>query len=334
MSRALLRREQAISFVKEEFSKALQGELNLIPVSGPLVVLDGTGINDDLNNIERPVKFPIKSLNDQNAVVVHSLAKWKRIRLKELELETGEGIITDMRALRPDEDYSPIHSIYVDQWDWEKVIVPADRQLDYLKQTVQSIYHVIKTTEQKVERKYPALKAILPEQITFISSEDLLQKYPTFSPKERENAICKEYGAVFIYGIGGELSNGEWHDARAADYDDWSTENSAGFKGLNGDILVWNPVLESAFELSSMGVRVDKKALLKQLKIRDSIDRKNLLFHSMLIDDQLTESIGGGIGQSRLCMLLLKMRHIGEVQTSIWDKEVKEKLKLESIELL
>ena len=334
MSRALLRREQAISFVKEEFSKGLQKELNIIPVSGPLVVLDGTGINDDLNSIERPVKFPIKSLNDKNAVVVHSLAKWKRIRLKELEIEPGEGIITDMRALRPDEDYSPIHSIYVDQWDWEKVIVPQDRQLDYLFSTVKSIYEVIKKTEQNVEAKYPQLKAVLPEQITFISSEDLLQKYPTLTPKERENAICKEFGAVFIYGIGGELSNGELHDARAADYDDWSTENSAGFRGLNGDILVWNPVLESAFELSSMGIRVDKEALKKQLEIRDSSDRKNLLFHSMLLDDKLTESIGGGIGQSRMCMFMLKSRHIGEVQASIWDGKVKEKLKEESIELL
>ncbi|MGL5235038.1 MAG: aspartate--ammonia ligase [Empedobacter falsenii] len=334
MSRALLRREQAISFVKEEFSKGLQKELNIIPVSGPLVVLDGTGINDDLNSIERPVKFPIKSLNDKNAVVVHSLAKWKRIRLKELEIEPGEGIITDMRALRPDEDYSPIHSIYVDQWDWEKVIVPQDRQLDYLFSTVKSIYEVIKQTELNVEAKYPQLKAVLPEQITFISSEDLLQKYPTFTPKERENAICKKFGAVFIYGIGGELSNGELHDARAADYDDWSTKNSAGFRGLNGDILVWNPVLESAFELSSMGIRVDKEALTKQLEIRDSSDRKNLLFHSMLLDDQLTESIGGGIGQSRMCMFMLKSRHIGEVQASIWDGKVKEKLREESIELL
>lgn len=334
MSRALLLREQAISYVKEEFSKGLQKELNIIPVSGPLVVLDGTGINDDLNSIERPVKFPIKSLNDQYAVVVHSLAKWKRIRLKELEIEPGEGIITDMRALRPDEDYSPIHSIYVDQWDWEKVIVPQDRQLAYLFQTVESIYKVIKETEQGVEAKYPRLKAILPDKITFISSEDLLQKYPTFTPKQRENAICKEFGAVFIYGIGGELSNGELHDSRAADYDDWSTENSEGFKGLNGDILVWNPILETAFELSSMGVRVDKKALTKQLEIRNSTDRKNLLFHSMLLDDQLTESIGGGIGQSRLCMFMLKSRHIGEVQASIWDGKVKEKLKEESIELL
>ncbi len=334
MSRALLLREQAISFVKDSFSRTLQEELNIIPVSGPLVVLDGTGINDDLNSIERPVKFPIKSLNDQNAVVVHSLAKWKRIRLKELELVAGEGIVTDMRALRPDEDYSSIHSIYVDQWDWEKVILPSDRQLDYLKETVTSIYQAIRETEQKVERKYPTIKAVLPEEITFISSEELLQKYPTFTPKERENAICKEFGAVFVYGIGSELSNGELHDGRAVDYDDWSTENSAGYKGLNGDILVWNPVLESAFELSSMGIRVDKTALLKQLEIRDLADRKNLMFHSMLLDGQLTESIGGGIGQSRMCMFMLKLKHIGQVQTSIWDEGIKTKLKTEGIEVL
>ena len=334
MSRALLLREQAISFVKDTFSKGLQKELNIIPVSGPLVVLDGTGINDDLNSIERPVKFPIKSLNDKNAVVVHSLAKWKRIRLKELELEPGEGIITDMKALRPDEDYSPIHSIYVDQWDWEKVILSEDRTLDYLKSTVNGIYKVIKETEKEVEAKYPTLKAVLPEEITFISSEELLQKYPTFTPKERENAIAKEFGAVFIYGIGGVLSHGESHDSRSADYDDWSTENSAGYKGLNGDILVWNPVLESAFELSSMGIRVDKEALLRQLEIRDSLDRKNLLFHSLLLDGKLTESIGGGIGQSRLCMFMLKLKHIGEVQASIWDEKVKQQLQEEGISLL
>lgn len=334
MSRALLLREQAISFVKDEFARSLQQNLNLIPVSGPLVVLDGTGINDDLNSIERPVKFPIKSLDDQKAVVVHSLAKWKRIRLKELELEAGEGIITDMKALRPDEDYSPIHSIYVDQWDWEKVILPQDRQLDYLQSTVRSIYAAMKGTEQQVEQKYPELKAVLPEEITFISSEELLQKYPDFTPKQRENAITKEHGAVFIYGIGGLLTSGEFHDSRAADYDDWSTENAAGYQGLNGDILVWNPVLEQAFELSSMGVRVDKAALLKQLEIREASDRQELYYHQLLLNGKLTESIGGGIGQSRLAMFMLKLRHIGEVQASIWDCKIKEKLRLEGIELL
>jgi len=334
MSRALLVREQAIAFVKDTFTKKLQGELNLFPVSGPLVVLDGTGINDDLNSIERPVKFPIKALNDNQAVVVHSLAKWKRVRLKELELLPEEGIVTDMRALRPDEDYSPIHSIYVDQWDWEKVILPQDRSLDYLQETVLKIYKSIRETEQQVEAKYPEIIAVLPEKITFISSEELLQKYPTYSPKERENAICKEYGAVFVYGIGGKLSNNDVHDLRAADYDDWSTENKAGYKGLNGDILVWNPVLESAFELSSMGIRVDKVALLKQLELRDLLDRKDLHFHQLLLTDQLTESIGGGIGQSRLCMFMLKLKHIGQVQPSIWEKQIKEKLELEGIELL
>lgn len=334
MSRALLLREQAISFVKDEFAKGLQQNLNLIPVSGPLVVLDGTGINDDLNSIERPVKFPIKSLADQQAVVVHSLAKWKRIRLKELELEVDEGIITDMKALRPDEDYSPIHSIYVDQWDWEKVIKAEDRKLSYLKETVVSIYEAIRETELKVEQKYPSSKAVLPQEITFISSEELLQKFPTYTAKERENAIAKEYGAVFIYGIGGLLTNGELHDSRAADYDDWSTDNDDGYQGLNGDILVWNPVLEQAFELSSMGIRVDKAALLKQLELRDSLERKDLLFHSLLLDGKLTESIGGGIGQSRLCMFMLKLKHIGEVQASIWDEDTKEKLKQEGIELL
>lgn len=334
MSRALLVREQAISFVKDEFARSLQQNLNLILVSGPLVVLDGTGINDDLNSIERPVKFPIKSLGDQQAVVVHSLAKWKRIRLKELELEPGEGIITDMKALRPDEDYSPIHSIYVDQWDWEKVIVPEDRQLAYLKETVTSIYEAIYVTEQKVEAKYPETKAVLPAEITFISSEELLQKYPDYTPKERENAIAKVYGAVFIYGIGGILTDGEYHDSRAADYDDWSTDNSAGYQGLNGDILVWNPVLEQAFELSSMGIRVDKQALLKQLEIRDSLDRQELYYHQLLLQDQLTESIGGGIGQSRLVMFMLKLKHIGEVQPSIWDTKTKEQLKEQGIELL
>lgn len=334
MGRNLLQREQAITFVKETFSSYLKKSLNLIPVSSPLIVLDGTGINDDLNGIERPVSFPIKSLNEQRAVVVHSLAKWKRVRLKELELEPNEGIITDMRALRPDEDYSPIHSIYVDQWDWEKVILPTDRNLSYLKDTVKAIYASLVATEKAVEAVYPEKKAILPEDIFFISSEELLVKYPDFSPKERENAIAKEYGAVFLYGIGHELSNGFAHDGRAADYDDWSTENDAGYKGLNGDILVWNPILNSAFELSSMGIRVDKTALLKQLEIRHCQDRAQLAFHTMLLNDQLPQSIGGGIGQSRVCMFMLKLCHIGEVQVSIWDEQRKQKLVEENICLL
>lgn len=334
MGRNLLQREQAITLVKDTFSTYLKKSLNLIPVSSPLIVLDGTGINDDLNGIERPVSFPIKSLNEERAVVVHSLAKWKRVRLKELELEPNEGIITDMRALRPDEDYSPIHSIYVDQWDWEKVILPANRNLEYLKNTVKSIYTSLVATEKTIEEKYTDKKAILPEDIFFISSEELLAKYPDATPKERENAIAKEYGAVFLYGIGHTLSNGFAHDGRAADYDDWSTDNDAGYKGLNGDILVWNPILNSAFELSSMGIRVDKTALKRQLEIRNCQDRAQLSFHSMLLNDQLPESIGGGIGQSRVCMFMLKLAHIGEVQVSIWDEQRKSKLAEENICLL
>lgn len=334
MGRNLLKREQAITFVKETFVNKLKQALNLIPVSSPLVVLDGTGINDDLNGVERPVAFPIKSLDEQRAVVVHSLAKWKRVRLRELEINQEEGIITDMRALRPDEDYSPIHSIYVDQWDWEKVISPKDRNLAYLKATVKEIYRTLVETEQAVERQYPDKKAVLPAEITFISSEELLQKYPENTPKERENLIAQEYGAVFLYGIGGELSNGFIHDGRAADYDDWSSDNEAGYKGLNGDILVWNPILNSAFELSSMGIRVDKEALLRQLQIRKCPDRVELPFHQMLVNGELPQSIGGGIGQSRVCMFMLKLCHIGEVQVSIWDEERKHNLRNENVFLL
>lgn len=334
MGRNLLKREQAITFVKETFTAKLKQDLNLIPVSSPLIVLDGTGINDDLNGIERPVAFPIKSLNEQRAVVVHSLAKWKRVRLMELELEPGEGILTDMRALRPDEDYTPIHSIYVDQWDWEKAIPVESRTLSYLKETVKKIYAALYATEKAVELQYPDKRAILPEQIYFVAAETLLLKYPDFTPKERENAIVKEYGAVFIYGIGHELSNGFAHDGRAADYDDWSTVNEDGFNGLNGDILVWNPILRCAFELSSMGIRVDKKALQSQLEIRHSIDRTKLSFHQMLLNDELPESIGGGIGQSRVCLFMLKLSHIGEVQVSIWDELQKQSLAEQDIFLL
>lgn len=334
MGRNLLKTEQAITFVKETFSRKLMLALNLIPVSSPLIVLDGTGINDDLNGIERPVSFPIKALNEQKAVVVHSLAKWKRVRLKELEIEAGEGILTDMRALRPDEDYTPIHSIYVDQWDWEKCIAPTDRNFAFLKESVLKIYNALWETENEVAQKYPEKIAILPKDIFFISSEELLNRYPDFTPKQRENAIAQAYGAVFIYGIGGELSNGHAHDGRAADYDDWSTDNEAGYKGLNGDILVWNPLLNTAFELSSMGIRVDKKALLQQLEIRQSLDRTKLSFHAMLLNDQLPESIGGGIGQSRVCMFMLKKAHIGEVQVSIWDEQQRSSLAEQQVHLL
>lgn len=332
--RELLKTERAITFVKNTLTENLMKNLNLIPISSPLVVLDGTGFNDDLTGVERPVSFPIKSLNERKAVVVHSLSKWKRVRLKELEIEVGEGILTDMKALRPDEDYSPIHSIYVDQWDWEKHILPQQRNLSTLKETVKAIFDALLKTEEAVETKYPYLKRSLPGRITFISGEELLQLYPDKSSKERENLIAEKYGAVFIYGIGGALSHGQPHDGRAADYDDWSTPNDAGYEGLNGDIIVWNPVVNKAFELSSMGVRVDKAALLKQMELKNCLHKKELTYHKMLLDDLLTESIGGGIGQSRVCMFMLKKEHIGEVQVSIWGDQIKQKLMDDGIRLL
>ena len=330
----ILQREAAITLVKDTFSRFLCDYLHLTRVSSPLIVLDGTGLNDDLNGIERPVAFPIKSLDEQRAVVVHSLAKWKRVRLKELGVETGRGILTDMRALRPDEDYSPIHSIYVDQWDWEKHISADDRNLQYLKNTVNNIYEALKETEQVIHQHYANLTPVLPEQIHFIHSEELLQRYPEMTAKERENAIAKEYGAVFIMGIGGKLSNGEAHDGRAADYDDWSTRNEDGYAGFNGDIILWHPVLQSAFEVSSMGIRVDKLAMDVQLKEKNCEDKKTLSFHRMLLEGALPESIGGGIGQSRLCMFMLRKSHIGEVQVSVWSDAIREKMKAEGITLL
>lgn len=333
MKNEILKTEKAISFVKETFTSELSKKLKLTLVSSPIVILDGTGINDDLNGVERIVKIPIKSLDYKCAVIVNSLAKWKRIRLKELGIMTGKGILTNMIAIRPDEDYSPIHSIYVDQWDWEKRIKIQDRTLAKLKDNVKHIYKALKTTEMQVAKKYSYIKPILPDQIAFIHSEELLQRYSQLSAKERETKITKKYGAVFIIGIGGKLSNGEIHDDRAPDYDDWSTKNSDGYIGLNGDIIIWNPVIKSAFEISSMGIRVDKKALLKQLEKRECLDRKKLMFHKMILNDQLQQSIGGGIGQSRVCMFLLRKKHIGEVQVGIWPDFVKKECKVKGIYL-
>ncbi len=334
MDREILKREQAITLVKDTFSNELIRQLNLVKVSSPLIVLDGTGLNDDLNGIERPVKFPVKSLNEHKAVVVHSLAKWKRLRLKELDVEPGRGILTDMRALRPDEDYSPLHSIYVDQWDWEKHITADQRNLELLKKTVNKIYAALKHTEQVVHDHYKKILTSLPEKITFVHTEELLRQYPNLSPKERENRAAREFGAIFLIGIGGKLSDGDAHDGRAADYDDWSTPNEEGYKGLNGDIILWNSVLECAFEVSSMGIRVDKKALRLQMKEKNCEERASLLFHKLLLEDQLPESIGGGIGQSRLTMFMLRGRHIGEVQVSVWSHNEKEKAASAGIHLL
>ncbi|WP_324721607.1 aspartate--ammonia ligase [Salinimicrobium sp. HB62] len=329
-----LQTEEAVHFVKAEFEKHLKEQLSLIKISAPSVVLQGTGINDDLNGIERPVGFPIKFMQEQRAEVVQSLAKWKRLRLKDYELEAGTGIVTDMKALRPDEDLGPLHSISVDQWDWEKVMSPEDRHLDFLKDQVSKIYSAILATEAAVAAQYPLLTPVLPAEITFIHAEDLQKQFPHLTPKQREDKAVKEYGAVFLIGIGGAMEGGELHDGRAPDYDDWSTPTSATTKGLNGDILVWHPILEQAFELSSMGIRVDPKTLELQLKIRRAEDRRELFYHSQLLEGKLPQTIGGGIGQSRMCMFLLKKQHIGEVQASVWPEEMRQELKTKGVFLL
>lgn len=314
--------EKAIKFVKDFFQENLSAELRLRRVTAPLFVLKGTGVNDDLNGVERPVSFPVKEFDDREAEVVQSLAKWKRMMLAKYGIPVGYGIYTDMNAIRADEELSNMHSLYVDQWDWEKVITSDQRTLNFLKKVVRQIYSVLLRTEFMVYENYPKLKPSLPEEITFIHAEELAERYPDLTPKEREDEAAKSYGAVFIIGIGGAMANGEAHDGRAPDYDDWSTSNEDGYKGLNGDIIVWNSVLNRAFELSSMGIRVDKKALEKQLKLAGAEDRKQLLFHKKLLKGELPLSIGGGIGQSRLCMYFLQKAHIGEVQASLWPDDM------------
>ena len=314
--------EKAIKAVKDMFQDNLSAQLALLRVTAPMTVLSGTGINDDLNGVERPVRFPVLSLNEQQAEVVHSLAKWKRLKLAELGIAPGRGIYTDMNALRPDEELDNLHSIYVDQWDWEKVIRREDRHLGFLKQTVRRIYEAIKVTENKLFVEFPQITPELPEDIHFVHAEELVQLYPGLTPKERENEIVRRWGAVFIIGIGGALSDGQPHDGRAADYDDWSSPNEEGFQGLNGDILVWNNILQRPFELSSMGIRVDEAALRRQLKIKGETWKEELPFHKSLLAGELPCTIGGGIGQSRLCMYLLRKAHIGEIQSSIWPEEM------------
>lgn len=326
--------EQAIKLIKDFFELSLSSELRLRRITAPLFVKKGSGINDDLSGIERPVSFPIKSMNDAEAEIVHSLAKWKRLALAELGIESGYGIYTDMNAIRPDEVFTNIHSIYVDQWDWERVVTKEERTVDFLKYVVTKIYSVLRRVEYIVFEHYPELKPVLPKKITFIHTEELAEQYPDLTPDERETEATKKHGAIFIIGIGAQLTEGQKHDGRAPDYDDWSTVAGNGQKGLNGDILLWNPVLERAFEISSMGIRVDKDALNKQLAIEDAEDRKKLMWHKMLLNDELPLSIGGGIGQSRLCMFFLKKAHIGEIQTSIWPDEMIEKCKQANIPIL
>ncbi|MBN2806103.1 MAG: aspartate--ammonia ligase [Prolixibacteraceae bacterium] len=314
--------EKAIKVVKDLFQTNLSSELRLRRVTAPLFVLRGTGINDDLNGIERAVNFPIKELNGDVAEVVHSLAKWKRMTLGKLGIPVNFGIYTDMNAIRADEELTNIHSLYVDQWDWEITISKDQRTLAFLKQIVERIFQVLKRTEFMVCEEFPKIRPMLPEKITFFHTEELLAMYPDKTPFERETEVAREYGAVFVMGIGGLLANGEKHDGRAPDYDDWTTETENGYKGLNGDIIIWNPVLERAFEISSMGIRVDKDALIKQLALAKAEDRKSLLFHRMLLNDELPLSLGGGLGQSRICMYFLQKAHIGEVQSSIWPEEM------------
>ncbi len=316
--------EQGIKLIKDFFQQNLSTELRLHRVTAPLFVLKGLGINDDLNGVERAVTFPIKDLGDAQAEVVHSLAKWKRLTLAEQHIEPGYGVYTDMNAIRADEELDNIHSLYVDQWDWEAVITREQRTVAFLKDIVQRLYCAIRRTEYLVCESYPQIKSFLPEKIHFIHSEQLLQKYPDMSAKEREDAICKKWGAVFVMGIGGELSNGQPHDGRAPDYDDWSTVGEDGLKGLNGDILIWYPILERSLELSSMGIRVDRDSLLRQLKLAHQEERQQLYFHQQLLQGHLPLSIGGGIGQSRLCMVLLHKAHIGEIQASIWPDDMRQ----------
>ena len=319
--------ELAIKKIKDFFLSSLSTELRLRRVTAPLFVLRGLGLNDDLNGVERPVSFPIKDMNEATAEVVHSLAKWKRVTLAEYQIEPGFGIVTDMNAIRSDEEMDNIHSLYVDQWDWERVIKAENRNIAFLKKIVNKIYSAILRTEFFICETYPQLKPFLPEDVFFIHREELAKMYPGKSAKEREDLICKKYGAVFIMGIGGKLSDGKEHDMRAPDYDDWSTPNEDGFLGLNGDLLIWYPILERSIELSSMGIRVDKEALERQLKIQGKEERKKLYFHQRLLNDTLPLSIGGGIGQSRLCMILLHKAHIGETQSSIWPDSMRQECK-------
>lgn len=311
--------ETAIKQIKDFFQLNLSTELRLRRVTAPLFVEKGTGVNDDLNGVEQPVSFRVKGLSIE-AEIVQSLAKWKRLALADYGIEPGFGLYTDMNAIRPDEELDNVHSLYVDQWDWERVVTAGDRNLSFLREVVERIYGVIVRTEYWIGELY-GIDRCLPETITFIHAEQLRDRWPSLSPRQREDEICREARAVFIAGIGHPLADGQPHDGRAPDYDDWSTPNEAGHRGLNGDILVWNPVLERALELSSMGIRVDADALRRQLAMRGCEERQSLLFHRRLLAGELPLSIGGGIGQSRLCMFFLRKAHIGEIQVSLWPPE-------------
>lgn len=316
--------QNAIALVKDKFASELCDSLDLSRVSAPLFVKKESGLNDDLNGVERPVSFDILETGEI-AEVVHSLAKWKRMALLKYGFPIHTGLYTDMNAIRRDEECDNIHSIYVDQWDWEKIITAEDRNVEYLKATVRSIYGAVLRTAKAVSESYPVIENYLPKSISFVSTYELEERYPDLTPKQREYEITKELGAVFLMQIGGRLKNGEKHDGRAPDYDDWT---------LNGDILIYNKVLDIAFEISSMGIRVDREALLKQLKAENKEERMKYEFHQMLLNGALPLTVGGGIGQSRLCMLLLHKAHVGEVQVSIWPEKEINKCKAQGINLL
>ncbi|MEC4090886.1 aspartate--ammonia ligase [Pseudoalteromonas rubra] len=324
MLQQYLQTQQQIARAKALFSQQLTDKLGLIEVQAPILAKVGDGIQDNLSGSEKAVKVKVKTLCDSDYEVVHSLAKWKRKTLGDYGFGAGQGLYTHMKALRPDEDkLSPMHSVYVDQWDWEQVIcAQSERSLDKLKDTVRTLYGAIRETEQQLASEY-GLTPFLPEQITFVHSEALRLMYPDFSAKQREKAIAQEYGAVFLIGIGGELGDGKIHDVRAPDYDDWSTPTCEQYQGLNGDILVWNPVLEDAFEISSMGIRVCPDSLQRQLSLTQDEQRLEQDWHQSLLAGALPQTIGGGIGQSRLVMLLLQKQHIGQVQVGVWPEHVK-----------
>ena len=326
--------ETAIKDIKDFFERNLAAVLGLQRVTAPLFVRSGTGINDDLNGVEKPVSFRVKEDGDAPAEIVQSLAKWKRLALKRYGYGSGEGIYTDMNAIRPDETIDNIHSIYVDQWDWEKIITERQRNRETLEAVVLAIYDVVCRTEFHVASRYSCIRPILPEEITIVTSEELCRRWPDIGPREREDRFCAEHQAVFVLGIGDELADGQPHDGRAPDYDDWSTLRPDGGRGLNGDILLWNPVLERAFEISSMGIRVDPETLVRQLRMRGLDHRLELPFHRMLAGGELPQSMGGGIGQSRLCMFFLRTAHIGEVSTGIWPEAMQETCEKAHVTLL
>ena len=323
----------AIKTVKDFFQQTLAQKLNLLRVSAPVFVNPSSGLNDNLNGVERPVSFDIKG-QPENAEIVHSLAKWKRYALQKYGFAHGEGLYTDMIAIRRDEDLDNIHSVYVDQWDWEKIISKEERNMDTLVSTVRAIYSVLRKTEKYMAVQYDYIEEILPREIAFVSTQELVDMYPDLTPKEREYKIVKEKGAVFLMQVGKTLTNGERHDGRAPDYDDYTSTGLNNLPGLNGDLLLWDDVLQRSIELSSMGVRVDREALQRQLKEENEEERLKLYFHKRLMDDTLPLSIGGGIGQSRLCMFYLRKAHIGEIQASIWPEDMRKECKEHNIHLI